>query len=470
MSVLTVHRREAPELAHRAVEVVTARLGAGAAPAEVAVLARVASALLPVQVALTEAGVAHTSPLDASVLSRTGIRTALAYLRLGLDLERVARDDVLETINRPARKVKSAITPLLARSARTSAAQLAHLADGLDATHRQRFEEYLGDLYTLEGAITAGADTAECLEVIRDRIGLGEAMDALDASRTRPEGSSHGDDLDALQQLAALQPDPAAFADWLADRLRTPADPDGVHLSTVHRVKGREWAHVVVFAANQGLFPHRLADDVEEERRVFHVAVTRCRSSVDVLADRARTSPFADELTAPATGRPTASPSDPAPPREVAVATFDGDDAVAAAGLGLTLPGGVTGRVQKVTRRGAQVRLDAVDAVVGVGFGDVVTVDGRRCRLAAPRRAVVQAPADDPADTATFEALRAWRARTAAETGVPAYLVFHDRHLHVIAGRRPRTLRELAECPGVGPAKLERFGDDVLDVVAAHAG
>jgi superfamily II DNA helicase RecQ len=38
-----------------------------------------------------------------------------------------------------------------------------------------------------------------------------------------------------------------------------------------------------------------------------------------------------------------------------------------------------------------------------------------------------------------------------------------------LLGRRPATVRELASCPGVGPTKLERYGDDVLDVVAAHA-
>jgi hypothetical protein len=62
--------------AERAVGLLTDRLTAEDHPRELAVLARVNSALLPVQVALTEAGVPHTAPLDATVLGRTGVRTA----------------------------------------------------------------------------------------------------------------------------------------------------------------------------------------------------------------------------------------------------------------------------------------------------------------------------------------------------------------------------------------------------------
>ena len=49
---------------------------------------------------------------------------------------------------------------------------------------------------------------------------------------------------------------------------------------------------------------------------------------------------------------------------------------------------------------------------------------------------------------------------------VPAYLVFHNSALEEIATRRPRSLAELAAVPGVGPAKLERYGDEVLAALA----
>ena len=61
-----------------------------------------------------------------------------------------------------------------------------------------------------------------------------------------------------------------------------------------------------------------------------------------------------------------------------------------------------------------------------------------------------------------FEALKAWRLERSRRDDVPAYVVFHNSTLEEIAGRRPRSLAELAAIPGVGPAKLDRYGEDVL--------
>jgi DNA helicase II / ATP-dependent DNA helicase PcrA len=65
-----------------------------------------------------------------------------------------------------------------------------------------------------------------------------------------------------------------------------------------------------------------------------------------------------------------------------------------------------------------------------------------------------------------FEVLKAWRLTRAREDDVPAYLVFHNATLEEIAARRPRSLDELAAVPGVGPAKLERYGEGVLAALA----
>jgi ATP-dependent DNA helicase RecQ len=73
----------------------------------------------------------------------------------------------------------------------------------------------------------------------------------------------------------------------------------------------------------------------------------------------------------------------------------------------------------------------------------------------------------DPSDSALYDALAAWRLRTARGQAVPAFHVFHNRVLAAIAGARPSSRAELAQISGVGPAKLERYGDDVLEVVAA---
>jgi DNA helicase-2/ATP-dependent DNA helicase PcrA len=67
--------------------------------------------------------------------------------------------------------------------------------------------------------------------------------------------------------------------------------------------------------------------------------------------------------------------------------------------------------------------------------------------------------------TDTGERLRAWRLEQARVDGVPPYVVFHDRVLHLIADAKPSSLGELSQIPGVGPAKLERYGADVLALV-----
>ena len=48
---------------------------------------------------------------------------------------------------------------------------------------------------------------------------------------------------------------------------------------------------------------------------------------------------------------------------------------------------------------------------------------------------------------------------------MPAYVVFHDSTLVEIATRRPRTLADLRGISGIGPAKLERYGEDLLEVL-----
>jgi DNA helicase-2/ATP-dependent DNA helicase PcrA len=70
---------------------------------------------------------------------------------------------------------------------------------------------------------------------------------------------------------------------------------------------------------------------------------------------------------------------------------------------------------------------------------------------------------DDP----IFAALKEWRLERARADEVPAYVVFHNSTLAEIAGRKPQTLRDLATVPGVGPAKLDRYGVDVLAALAA---
>ena len=66
-----------------------------------------------------------------------------------------------------------------------------------------------------------------------------------------------------------------------------------------------------------------------------------------------------------------------------------------------------------------------------------------------------------------FDRLKEWRRKRAQADGVPAYVVFHDRTLGDIAARKPRDWADLAGIAGIGPTKLERYGDEVLAVVAS---
>ena len=69
-------------------------------------------------------------------------------------------------------------------------------------------------------------------------------------------------------------------------------------------------------------------------------------------------------------------------------------------------------------------------------------------------------------DNATLTALKSWRLERARRDEVPAFVVFHDTTLEEIARRRPQELWQLAKVSGVGPAKLERYGDEVLATLA----
>ena len=74
--------------------------------------------------------------------------------------------------------------------------------------------------------------------------------------------------------------------------------------------------------------------------------------------------------------------------------------------------------------------------------------------------------AEEPSDP-VYQALKRWRLQRAKADEIPAYVVFHNSTLAEIAARRPTSISELAAVPGVGPAKLERYGRDVLLALAS---
>ena len=91
-----------------------------------------------------------------------------------------------------------------------------------------------------------------------------------------------------------------------------------------------------------------------------------------------------------------------------------------------------------------------------------------KARLPKTRTATAAAAAADlPAGAMpVFERLRAWRAATAKEQSVPAYVIFHDATLRAIAALAPTSLGQLGTVSGVGQSKLAKFGQQVLDTLA----
>jgi DNA helicase-2/ATP-dependent DNA helicase PcrA len=422
---LVVERHDDAAIGARLVAVVEGLISGGSPPGAVAVLTRVNAGLLAPQVLLGEAGVPVLPAVDDRLLDRTGTRAALAWLRLALaaaDRQLMSGSDLAVVARRPSRSLSPGLLKALGRGQWSLGRLGGFAADLDDARLRSGLSGLHDDLARLGQLVRSGTSTADLLGEIREAVGLGRALDRLDSARSAP-GGGHNDDLDALILVARAQADPADFEPWLRRRLRGAHRPDGdgVTLSTVHRVKGLEWPHVVVWDVSDGVMPHRLTTSRagrEEERRVFHVALTRGRRTVTVLARTAAPSPFLAELdgTAPH-AVPDVEPEVPLP----------------ASGPG------AKGR----RRVGAGARASTTGGNEGDGDGVGDAEAGRR-----------------------GEALREWRRQRAREDGVPAYVILHDRHLDGVARRAPTTLDELAACDGIGPTKLDRYGDDILAVLA----
>ena len=460
----------AEALARRVRDVVDAWSDTGVAYDEMAVLARVNSVLLPVQVDLTAAGIPCSRPLGPRVLDRTGIRAALAYLRMGLAPNAISRRDVELTVRRPTRGIARNVVDMLLERPLTSVAAIQGLAGRLTGGDGPKVAEYADAVARV--AQRCRVSTLEALRAIRTEVGLGMTMEVLDSSRREADRSTHLDDLVALESVAGLHPEAEDFESWLRAQLVAPV-PAGpaLLLSTVHKIKGREWDFVVVYGASSGTIPHRLSEDEEGERRIFHVAITRARRQVVVLADAAAPSPFLDELSGrrprlPLTERRGPAPT-PRPERRRSTSTnppgrrrVTSPAVVAAVGLELEHLGH-RGTITELRDTGVVLRVGSAD--LAVPYGATVTVEGTGLELTPPPSVA--------ADVESLEAaLRAWRSEAAKKAGVSAYLVLHDKHLLSIAERDPRTFAELAQCKGIGPSKLERWGDEILSALGAVRG
>ena len=398
------------------VTAVRTAIEAGSAPSDVAVLTRVNSLLAPVQVALGAEGIATSGGVGVEFMDRTAVRAGLAWVRLAVSGEdRLSPADLGEALRRPSRSLHPRVAEWVGEQ--RSFAGLRRLADRVtNERDAATVRGFVDDVERLQRMATTRGTTGQLLATVRDEFGLSSSIAGLDAHRRGMNRAAQNDDLTALAQLADLHDDPATFESWLRGALTRKWDSSGVTLATVHRVKGQEWPFVVVHHAAADQFPHRLAEDEEEERRLFHVAITRAARDVLVVPGP-RPSPFIVECTSEPPARAERRP-------------------------------GAGGR----------------GAVGGGGRGVVGST------ASEPRAARAQGSTTSPGDglspesTALFAALKDWRRHVAA--GKPAYTVFADRVLHDIAERRPASIDQLASIKGVGPAKLQQYGAALLDLVA----
>jgi DNA helicase-2/ATP-dependent DNA helicase PcrA len=281
----------------------------------------------------------------------------------------------------------------------------------------------------MRGAVRAGEQFAA--DVVADAEGVLTAMGwtpqapaGVGAARNRWES------LRAVVGLAeeVKARDPSAdlrtFMQELERRAASQQAPmaEGVTLATLHAAKGLEWDHVFVTGVHEGTVPITYAatpSAVEEERRLLYVGMTRARVGLSVSWSLSRT-----------------------PGARASRGSSRFLAGVVSGPPGARGPAGFARRRAKATAkcRVCQRPLaDAVERKLG------------RCH-------------DCPSnyDEVLYERLRNWRTERSAQEQVPAYCVFTDATLTVIAETRPRDVAALVKVPGIGPVKCDKYGSDIL--------
>jgi DNA helicase-2/ATP-dependent DNA helicase PcrA len=435
------------EIAYAAAQQVKSWLAEGVPQSEIAVLTRVNTGLLPVVAALRSLDVAIHVEVPAFA-GRTAVAAALSWLRLGLDPDQMDRADLMRAVRRPRAGLVREAEQRLESYRTLSIHTLRSLGSALSGRKAAAWDGWCDNISLVSRSV--GDTTQQALEVILHTLGLSEAAELLDKRRTAAS-SAHGDDLVALERLAALHPDPVTFDSWLADQAKAKSTPEGVRLATIHKVKGAEWSKVLLFGVDHNALPHRLADDREEERRILHVGITRGKEQVVILSNKQAPSPFLDELTQDAALRSKSAPRQRRAKGGLSVQIGDK----------VRMSGGYEAAISQIDDDGALVQLVGSAASVRLHWGQHISLlSGRSGPLTKSTGA-----GDSPADSELAERIKDWRRATATQKGLPAFVILHDSSIDELASKKPTTERGLLEITGIGPAKIEAYGEDLLDLV-----
>ncbi|MGK0357903.1 MAG: DNA helicase-2/ATP-dependent DNA helicase PcrA [Bradymonadia bacterium] len=385
-------RTEARMVANR----IMALRAEGIRPGEIAVLYRANHLSLDLEQALQLRGVPHVIVRGRSFYERAEVRDAMAYLRLLVN----PQDDVAfrRAVNTPSRGVGDVSVRRVSEEAdRTGRSLLEAVPDALPNIRGKAkagltdFCALIGAVRQIENPLTAARTVLTDAGVVMGLVGLSED------DRDRQENilrllDALGDHLDGVDPEASL----SSFVEQvkLISALDV-AELEGgaVSLLTTHASKGLEWRAVFVVGLEEEGFPSQRAVDegrVEEERRLFYVAVTRARERLVLShAERRRLfggqatwrrpSRFLGELPVGALDRPAPRQRPAAPkqfsrrpaqprapqPRPVAVEDFsqDASDAAWAPGMHVWHQDFGVGRVCRVRvgMRGVMLTVDFED-------------------------------------------------------------------------------------------------------------